>query len=207
MGKKYGDIKLKRAGIFCFAWWSCIAFYWISSGEPFHLIWLCDLTLLITGIGLMLENSLLISSQVIGTLLIQFSWNLDFWLRLITGSKVFGFTEYMFSPAHPVQVRILSVFHIFLPVFLIYAIIRLGYDLRGWRWQAYLTAGVYGLSFLTTNPSQDTNWVLGPFWKAQNAVPGWLWLIIWLMLTIAMYWIFHLILKKILRLKTEKISD
>jgi len=207
MGKKYGDIKLKRAGIFCFAWWSCIAFYWISSGEPFHLIWLCDLTLLITGIGLIFGNSLLISSQVIGTLLVQLSWNLDFWLRLITGSKVFGFTEYMFSPAHPVQVRILSVFHIFLPVFLIYGIIRLGYDLRGWRWQSYLTAGVYGLSFLTTNPSQDTNWVLGPFWKAQNVVPGWLWLIIWLMLIIIMYWIFHLILKKILRLKTEEISD
>jgi hypothetical protein len=207
MEKKYGDIKLRRAGIFCFAWWSCIAFYWISSGEPFHLLWLCDLTLLITGIGLLLNNPLLISSQVIGTLLIQLSWNLDFWLRLITGSKVFGFTEYMFSPAQPMQVRILSVFHIFLPVFLIYAIIRLGYDLRGWRWQAYLTAGVYVLSFLTTNPLQDTNWVLGPFWKVQNVVPGWLWLVVWLMLTIAMYWIFHLFLKIFFRLKTEEISD
>lgn len=207
MKENYGDIKLKWAGTFCLVWWSCIAFYWISSGEPFHLLWLCDLTLLITGIGFFLKNSLLISSQVIGTLLVQLSWNLDFWLRLITGSKVFGFTEYMFSPAQPMQVRILSVFHIFLPVFLIYAIIRLGYDLRGWRWQAYLTAGVYMLSFLTTNTKQDTNWVLGPFWKVQNAVPALLWLIMWLMLTIVLYWIFHLFLKNIRRLKTEKISD
>jgi hypothetical protein len=204
MKRIYRVINLKQAGIFCLAWWGCIAFYWISSGEPFHLLWLCDLTLLITGIGLLLENSLLISSQIVGTLLIQLSWNLDFWLRLITGSKVFGFTEYMFSPAHPIQVKILSVFHIFLPVFLIYACLRLGYDVRGWRWQAFLTTGVYILSFLTTNQSQDANWVLGPFWKTQRIVPGWMWLAIWLALTIAMYWVFHLILKKIPQIKSGR---
>jgi hypothetical protein len=201
MNKRYKDRVLSICGIFCLVWWLMIAAYWISVGEPFHLLWLCDLTLLITGIGILIKSPIMLSSQLVGTLPIQIAWNLDFWLRIISGSKVFGFTEYMFSTSHPAEVKILSTFHVFLPVFLIYAIILFGYEIRGWIWQSILTVFVYFLSYFTTDVIQNTNWTLGPFWKPQTMLPECLYLIIWTLLTLLMYFILHIFLTKILKIK------
>lgn len=191
------------SGILCLFWWALIAVYWISVSDPFHLLWMCDLTLLITGIGIVIKSPALLSSQIVGTLPIQIAWNIDFWLRLISGTKIFGFTDYMFSPAHPAEVKVLSLFHIFLPVILVFSLIRFGYNANGWKLQALITAAAYLVSYVTTNPSADANWVLGPFWREQKILPGWLWLIIWLLLTVLMYWMFNLILKRILRLNKK----
>lgn len=198
MWRRFKKTEHLIAAIICISWWILIAVYWISSGEPFHLLWLCDLTLLITGIGLLIKNPFLISSQIVGTLPIQLAWNIDFWLRLAAGTKIFGFTEYMFSPSHPNEVKLLSLFHIFLPVFLILAVLKLGYDKRGWILQAVITCLAYTLSFLTTNLAQDTNWVLGPFWREQKVIDAEIFLVIWIILTVLLYIIFNLVLMQIL---------
>lgn len=181
---------------FCIIWWLAIATYWMLMGVPVHLLWLCDLGLLLTGIGFLLRSSVLLTSQFIGGFLVQLIWSLDFLPRLLFGMKIFGWTGYMFSPTHSAIAKFLSLFHLFLPVLLLYGVIKYGYAKTGLRLQVIITVPLYILSYLLTNSADNTNWVLGPFWKAQGALPPLIYLALWMILTFLMYGIFDFVSRR-----------
>ena len=58
-------------------------------------------------------------------------WAVDVIARLASGRHLFGGTEYMFDARVPLPLRLLSLFHLFLPVVLVAALRRTGYDRRG----------------------------------------------------------------------------
>lgn len=183
-------------GIVSVLWWLGVVYYWISRGMPEHLLWTCDLALVLTGIGLILESPLLISSQFIGAFVIQLGWNLDFLPRFLFDIKTFGYTSYMFSESKPFAERALSMMHVFLPFVLIYGVVKYGYHKKGWRLQACIAAAAYFLSYLTTSEADNTNWILGPFWKRQEIMHPILYAVILYLLTVFMYYLVHLIMKK-----------
>ena len=69
-------------------------------------------------------------------------WGMDAGARLVTGRHLFGGTEYMWDGRVPLAVRLLSLFHLVLPVVLVVALRRTGYDRRGLSLQVGLTAGL-----------------------------------------------------------------
>ena len=154
-----------------------IPFYWRAYG-PANFLWFCDVAFILTGIALWLESPLLASMQAVAMLISQTIWTIDF----ISGGQLLGIAAYMFNPAIPLFTRVLSTFHLWMPVLLLWMVWRLGYDRRAWVWQSVLAIAVLIACYLFTDPAHpprgypdaaiNVNRVFGPAQKqAQRQVP------------------------------------
>ena len=115
--------------------------YWSFYG-PVVFLNLCDIAVVLTCVGLWRGSALLLSSQAVSSLVVDLAWVLDLAWRGITGRHLIGGTEYMWDPAYPGWLRALSLFHIALPIVLIWSLRRVGYDLRAPYLQIGITAVV-----------------------------------------------------------------
>jgi len=109
----------------------------------------CDVAVILTAIGLWYSNALLLSSQAIGILVPDILWCVDAAWRLFRGHNLIGGTEYMWDAQFPLYVRLLSLFHVALPIVLVYAVWRAGYDRRGVWLQLGIFAGLLAASRFT----------------------------------------------------------
>jgi hypothetical protein len=101
-----------------------------------NFLFLCNLSVILTGVGIWTCRRLLLSSQAVAALLVGAAWTVDVASRLLTGRHLIGGTEYMWDPQWPHFARLLSLYHVGLPVLLFYAVRRLGYDARGYWLQS-----------------------------------------------------------------------
>jgi len=173
--------------------------YWVRYG-PANFLWACDIALLVTVIALWRASRLLASMMAVAVLLPELVWNLDFFLRLITGQDVTGLdaTGYMFSPQQSLPVRLLSLFHLFLPPLLLWLVWRLGYHTRAGLATTALCWLVLPLSYLFTDPARNINWVFGWGREPQMWLPGAWYLALWMLLVpLCIYLPTHLVLKKL----------
>ncbi len=144
--------------------------YWTHWG-PKNFLWFSDIALLVTGAALWLEDPMLASMMALAIALPELAWNADFFGRLLTGRQIFGLSGYMFDPRKPVYLRALSLFHIILPVVLVWMVSRLGYDRRAWALQTVLALIVLPVTYWLTDPAENINWVYGPGSKRQARMP------------------------------------
>ncbi|HEU4439390.1 MAG TPA: membrane-associated protein [Methylomirabilota bacterium] len=134
--------------------------YWAHYG-PRNFLWFSDIALLGSGLAVWLESPLLASMMALAVLLPELAWNLDFFGRLLTGRSMLGMSAYMFDRALPRYLRALSLFHVLLPVWLLWLVARLGYDRRAWACQSLLAAIVLPLTYGLTERDENVNWVHG----------------------------------------------
>jgi len=147
--------------------------YWVVRG-PVNFLWGSDLALLITMVALWSENCLLASMMALATLLPESTWIVDLLLRALGVAELLGprGTSYMFDPGSPLFVRGLSLFHVGLPVVVIWLVWRLGYDRRAWAAQTALAWIVLPLTYLVTLPARNINLVFGIGDAPQTWMPG-----------------------------------
>lgn len=138
-----------------------LPFYWRNYGLA-NFLWFSDIALIAAVIALWFENRFLASTLAVTVLLFEAVWNVAFFGRLLTGFRFWGITEYMFDPSKPLFLRGLSLFHIVLPIVLLWTIHRLGYDVRAFKGATVLSWIVLPLSYWVTTTDQNLNWVLGP---------------------------------------------
>ena len=168
--------------------------YWRQYG-PQNFLFFCDIGNVLIGIGLWLESSLIFSWVACGLLLFQTLYTIDLAGTLITGHHLIGGTEYMFDPHLSVAIRLLSLFHVVTPPILLWAICRLGYDGRGWKCQTLMTWIVVPINYFW-RPEQDVNWARGLFFREQHVMPGWAYVLGYLILVpLGVYWSTHEALK------------
>jgi hypothetical protein len=137
-----------------------------------NFLWFSDIALIVTVPALWLESSLLASMTLVGVLLPELFWNASFFLRLLTGKRLGGLTDYMFDHTKPLYLRAISLFHVFLPLLLLWMAARLGYDTRAWIAQTALALVVLPLTYLLVDPEvENVNWVFGWGAKPQTRVP------------------------------------
>ena len=148
--------------------------YWAHYG-PRNFLWFSDIALLGAGVAIWLESPLLASMMMLAVLLPECAWNLDFFGRLLTGHRMFGMSAYMFERERPRFLRALSLFHVPLPVSLVWLVHRLGYDRRAWLGQSLLALVVLPVSYWLTDPAENVNWVHG-LGAPQRGLPPWLYL-------------------------------
>ena len=148
--------------------------YWAHYG-PANFLWFSDIALLGGGAALWLESPLLASMMMLAVLLPECAWNLDFFGRLLPGRRLFGMSAYMFERERPRLVRALSLFHVPLPIGLVWLVHRLGYDRRAWLGQSLLALVVLPASYWLTDPAENVNWVHG-LGAPQRWLPPWLYL-------------------------------
>jgi len=87
-------------------------------------------------------------AAILGAVLVGAAWTADLAARLVTGSHLIGGTEYMWDPQWPLLTRLLSLYHVALPVVLVLGLRRIGYDRRGWLLQSALALAVVALGRL-----------------------------------------------------------
>src|SRR5690348_4745527 len=105
-----------------------------------NLLHLCDVAVILTFVGIWFANPLLLSSQAVGSLAAGIFWITDVGWRLATGRFLIGGTEYMWDARYPLWVRLLSTFHVGLPLVLLWTLHRVGYDRRALGLQAAIAA-------------------------------------------------------------------
>ncbi len=134
-----------------------------------NTLWLCEIGNILLLPAIWTESALLVSALLVGLMLVDLAWSVDLLMALLTGSHPFGATYNMFDTEIPMLVRIGSLYHLVVPVLLVFAVRRLGFDRRGILLQTAITAGTLTMSFLWTSPSSNVNWVWGPgFTTPQN---------------------------------------
>jgi hypothetical protein len=148
-----------------------VPIYWRQYG-PANFLWFSDIALLLMVPALWLENRLLISMMALSVLLLELVWNADFWVRLVTGKSLIALSAYMFDPKISVFIRGLSLFHVALPILLVWLLGQLGYDRRAFFWQTLVALVVLPISYLVTNPRENINWVYGFGEKPQTFLPA-----------------------------------
>ncbi len=128
--------------------------YWANYG-PTNVLYFCDVALMITLVAIWIESPLLVSMCAVGILGSQTLWVIDFVLNIF-GIKLTGLTDYMFMADHSLFLRGLSLFHGWLPFFLVYLVWRLGYDRRGLpAWTALAWALILVCFFIMPPPRPD----------------------------------------------------
>jgi hypothetical protein len=116
-----------------------VALVWILVWLPAYArVWgwanflhVCDAAVMLTCVGIWWRSPLLLSSQAINALFADVLWCADAGWRLVSGHHLVGGTEYMWDERYPLWVRLLSLFHVALPVVLLWTLRKLGYDRRG----------------------------------------------------------------------------
>ena len=111
--------------------WVVLWLPWSSAVYGFaNLLNLCDLAVLLSLAGLWTGSALLLSSQAVSSLVVDGLWVVDVAWRLVLGRHLIGGTEYMWDARFPLGLRLLSLFHVALPVLLVWALRSVGYDRR-----------------------------------------------------------------------------
>ena len=103
-----------------------------------NFLFLCNLAVILVAVGIWMCSRLLLSSQAVGILPVGVAWTADVVSRLLTGSHAIGGTEYMWDPQWPLLTRLLSLYHVILPVLLVIVLRRVGYDRRGYLLQSVI---------------------------------------------------------------------
>jgi hypothetical protein len=158
-----------------------VPIYWRQYG-PANFLWFSDIALLVLVPALWLENALLFSMMAVSVVFFEAVWNLDFFFRFATGKSLIGLSAYMFDPKIPLFIRGLSCFHIILPLLLLWALHRVGYDRRAFIWQTIVALAVLPLSYLVTTPQENVNWVYGFGEKPHRILTGPLFVIVLMLL-------------------------
>jgi hypothetical protein len=156
--------------------------YWRYYG-PSNFLYFCDVALFLTLVGVWMEDALLVSMCAVGILAPQTLWVVDF-LANFFGVSLTGMTAYMFDADRSLFLRGLSLFHGWLPFFLLYLVWTLGYDRRAlmaWTGLAWVLLLICFFFMPPPNPNPgltpvNINYVWGSSDNAaQTWVPAWVW--------------------------------
>ena len=182
-----------------------IPVYWYHYG-PTNFLYFCDVSIILTLVGIWTESALLISMCCVGILLPQVLWCVDF-VVVLCGGKLTGMTNYMVSDS-PLFLRSLSLFHGWLPFLLFFLVRRTGYDRRALvSWTLLAWALCLICYFLLPEPyvahpgdltPKNVNFVFGLDENvAQTMMPAPAFLITWMAaLTFIVYVPTHLLLRR-----------
>jgi hypothetical protein len=123
--------------------------------------------------ALWLENSSLASVLAVAVLVPEILWNVDLAGRLLLRRRITGLTDYMFEPERPRLLRGLSLFHVPLPLVLIWMVHEYGYDARaGLPGAVVLAAVVLPWSRWVSPTEKNINWTHGLGSKATTLAPS-----------------------------------
>ncbi len=181
--------------------------YWYNYGFS-NFLWLSDIGLFLTFIGLAYKSRLAMSMAFVGVFLHETAWFIDFVYHLIVGKSIFNIVNYMFDPNLAIWLRGLSLFHLATPFIWLYYTKKWGYEPKA----LYYFTVLYWLDllavYLFTNPAENINWVFMPYFYNWQAFPPLLWLILLMIFTpVFMFWPTHYLVKhflKIVKIKKNK---
>lgn len=146
-----------------------IVVYWRQHG-PRNFLWFSDVALIGAVPAMWLESGLISGVLACMVLLPELLWNVDYGLRLLLRRRITGLTEYMFDPSIPRWLRGISLFHVPLPLVLLWLVAAYGYPEVSLAVAAGTGAVVLVLSYWFSSREKNINWVYGPA-RIQERLP------------------------------------
>jgi hypothetical protein len=185
-----------------------VPLYWLTYG-PWNFLYFCDVALLVTAIAIWMESPLLISMQAVAIAAPQLLWVVDLLCRVVGGVEITGVTSYMLNESIPLYLRGLSLFHGWLPFFLLWLVSRLGYDCRALTIQSAAAIVILLISYHFApapppfagdpNRAVNINYVYGLTDKQpQTLMAPWLWLVSLMAINVIAFYIpTHFVLRRV----------
>jgi hypothetical protein len=131
---------------------------------PTNFLFFCDVALLMTLVAIWWESSLWASAPLVGIMVAQLLWMLDFFVELAgavsgQGWQLTGMTHYMFNYNNKLFLRGLSFFHFWLPWLLVYLVWKLGFHRRAFVTWTMLGWGLLFVCyfFMPAPPAPEDN--------------------------------------------------
>ena len=191
---------ISNAITFTFTAFMCVLVpvYWANYG-PTNFLYFCDVALFLTLISLWGKNSLAASMAAVGIVIPQVFWCIDFGFEL-SGVHLSHMTSYMFDETKPLFLRLLSLFHGWLPFLLVFLVWKLGYDRRALvAWTslacilcliAFFLLPPAGAALADPNLPRNVNYVFGTNdAQPQGFLNPYLYLVAWIL---ALFLVFYL---------------
>ena len=186
-------VALRIGAIVWLAVW--IPAYWRTYGAV-NFLHFCDLAVILACVGFITGSPLLIASQAVASLLVDAAWIADIFWQLLFHRPLLGGTEYMFDAHYPLWVRLLSLFHIAMPLLLLWCVYRFGYRRRALAVQCAVALPAFVASRLFTAPALNMNYAFSdPFFHRQWGPAPIHILVIFAFMLFAVYGPTHLVLK------------
>lgn len=154
-----------------------IPVYWHSYG-PLNFLWISDMGLILTTIGLWLQMPVLISMAAVGVMLTELIWCVDYFAELLFGLNVIDLSDYMFDDGYPLLLRGLSLFHVFMPIIWILYLKQYGYYTRALWYMTYLYWAMVIFTYTLTEPAANINWVFLPLFRPHWGIASNVWMIL-----------------------------
>jgi hypothetical protein len=132
--------------------------YWINYG-PQNFLWFSDIALLASVVALWTKSSLIASTQALSILIFDVLWSIDFLASLFVGESILGFSTFMFEAKYPMELRLLSLFHLWLPWLLVWMVCQFAYDRRALLIQIVVCWFVLVASYFISTAVENINWV------------------------------------------------
>lgn len=137
-----------------------IPVYWKHRG-PANFLWFSDIGLFLSLGAIWLKSSLLSSVLAVGIIIPSLYWTFELIIRLFSGKRLSGLTDYLWNSRYPLFLRLLSLFHVFLPLIFLLLLSRWGYDPRAPYIMTLLGWVILFLCYKLTPPSANINRVFG----------------------------------------------
>lgn len=148
-----------------------VAVWWKHYGWK-NFLWFSDIAFIGAVPALWFENAVLASVLTVAVLLPELLWNVDYAGRLLLRRRITGLTDYMFEPERPLILRALSLFHVPLPLVLLWMVAAYGYAGRfALPGAIVLAAVVLPWSRWVSDAQENINWTYGPGAR-RSTLPG-----------------------------------
>lgn len=138
-----------------------VVIWWRNYGWR-NFLWFSDIAFIGAVPAMWFEHAALASVLAVAVLVPEILWNVDYAGRLLLRRRITGLTDYMFEPERPLILRALSLFHVPLPLVLLWLLAAYGYDERvALPGAIVLAAVVLPWSRWVSAPDKNINWTYG----------------------------------------------
>lgn len=134
--------------------------YWQRYG-PRNFLWFSDVAFIGAVPAMWLESALISGTLACMVLMAEVLWNVDYVLRIVLKRRITGLTEYMFDSSIPRWLRAVSLFHVPLPLVMVWLVAAYGYPAAALPAAAGTAAVVLALSYFFSSREKNINWVFG----------------------------------------------
>jgi len=130
---------------------SFIDSYFLLKFETFsQLFWFCNSALYIIAFGFYFRKSIIITAALLGALVVQIPWVLDFLVQLFFGYSLFGVASYMFDYGFNDIRFYIELDHLLIIPLTLYGVSKLGFHKKAWIFAVIvvlvLNTGAYAFS-------------------------------------------------------------
>jgi len=153
---------LSIIGIFFILLGLTAIFYNFYLASVDKIFWICYIGMLIIGIGILIKEPLLISSQINLLLIPQALWTFDFLQNILFNQSSFSITSYYFTELSNFW-QVISLYHILAMPLALFALYKIKLPKKEKNISLIISlvqiSIIFFLTFLLTNQNANVNWI------------------------------------------------